>query len=48
MTVKELIEKLKGGYIEDQQRVFEDGEPLQEIYEFVDNGTNESFVVLKG
>jgi len=48
MTVKELIDRLKGGYVEDQQIVFEDGEPLEDIYELVDNDTNESFVVLKG
>lgn len=48
MTVKELIEKLKNGYVEDQEIVFEDGEPLEDIYELVETDTNESFVVLKG
>lgn len=48
MNVKELIERLKNGYVEDQEIVFEDGESLEDIYELVDNDTNESFVVLKG
>lgn len=48
MTVKELMCILKDGFEEDNEIIFEDGEPLRCVYDLIKTDTNKRFVVLKG